>query len=326
MEKIFSRMETILRRQISRSRFLKILLGALLYGISRHPFVTTALAKASPSGARPKKGIRARHDLVIVEGNDPYQNTVKAVGEMGGMELFVKKGQVVVIKPNMAWDRTPEQAANTNPQVVAALVDLCFKAGAKQVNVFDVCCNDDRRVYEQSGIAAVAREHRANVFFASHWNVVGAHFPYDSPMEGWPVLRDAVMCDTFINVPVLKHHGLTGLTLGMKNLMGVCSGKRGFMHLDLAKKLADLTDFINPELTVIDATRVLLRNGPTGGNLEDVAVFNKVMAAADPVLADAFAATLMRVDPLEISYIAQAVKKNLGNHDISKADILALKL
>lgn len=327
MDKFFYRLEQLLKAQISRTGFLKICLGGLLYFISQNLFLKTAFAKATPSTGRPQKTSRGtKHDLAVVEGKDPYENTVKVIGALGGMGLFVKKDSVVVIKPNMAWDRTPELAANTNPQVVAALVDLCLKAGAKKVKVFDVPCNDDRLVYEHSGIEAAAKEHGADVFFANHWNVVSAHFPYASSMEKWPILRDAVFCDTFINVPVLKHHGLTELTLGIKNLMGVCSGNRGLMHFGIAKKLVDITDFINPDLTVIDATRVLLRHGPTGGNPADVEAFNKVLASTDPVLADSYAATLMNKDPLKISYIAEAAKRKLGNPDITKADILELKV
>ena len=205
-------------------------------------------------------------------------------------------------------------------------MDMCFKAGAKRVNVFDRTCNDAKRCYENSGIEKIAREKGANVYFADDWNVVKAKFDYKSPMEDWPVYRDALECDTFINAPVLKHHGLTGLTLSMKNLMGVCSGNRGLIHFDIGKKLAHLTDFIKPDLSVIDAYRVLTRNGPTGGNLEDVLDMKTVIVSADPVLCDSYAAKLMDKDPLSVNYIDQAVKLNLGNADITKADILTIAI
>jgi uncharacterized protein (DUF362 family) len=141
-------------------------------------------------------------------------------------------------------------------------------------------------------------------------------------MEGWPVYRDALECDTFINVPVLKHHGLTGLTLSMKNLMGICSGNRGLIHFDIGTKLSHMTDFIKPDLNVIDAYRVLKRNGPTGGNLEDVLDMKTVIVSVDPVLCDSYAAKLMNKDPMSISYISQGARLNLGSVDIEKADIL----
>jgi uncharacterized protein (DUF362 family) len=203
-------------------------------------------------------------------------------------------------------------------------VDMCFKAGAKRVNIFDNTCNDPKRCYENSGIEKLAREKGANVYFVDDWNVLKAKFSYDSPMEGWPIYRDALECDTFINAPVLKNHGLTGLTLSMKNLMGICSGNRGQIHFNIGVKLAHLTDFIKPDLNVIDAYRALERNGPTGGNLEDVLNIKTVIMSSDPVLCDSYAAKLMGKDPMSISYINQASKLNLGSADLEKADIFAV--
>ncbi len=326
MEKFLYNLESYLKKQITRRNFLKILLGGLLSFISYNSFLKYAFARSKPSDGRPKSKVKGKYDLVEAEGNDPYVNTVRAVEEMGGMKKFIKKGDVVVVKPNIAWDRTPEQAANTDPKVVAALVELAYKAGAKRVNVFDIPCNEDARCYKNSGIAQAAKEKGAYVYFADHWNIVRAHFPYKSQMEGWPILRDAVVCDKFINVPVLKHHSLTGLTLSMKNLMGVCSGTRGLIHVNIGPKLADLADFISPDLTVIDATRVLIRHGPSGGSLADVLKMNKVLVATDPTLADSFASTLVGRDPLSIPYIKAAAQRGFGSTDISKAKISKIKL
>ena len=322
MDRLLYKFESFCKRQISRKSFIKVILGGVVVFLSSNQFLKRAFAKAVVSDGRTKKRIKGNYDLVLAEGKDPYENTVKAINKMGGIEKFVKSGDVVVVKPNMAWDRTPEQAANTDPAVIAAIVDLCYKAGAKRVNVFDVPCNEDRRCYENSGIAAAAKEKGAHVNFADHWNVVKAHFGYESPMEGWPVLREAVKCDAFINVPVLKHHSLTGLTLSMKNLMGVCSGTRGLIHANIGRKLVDLTDFISPDLTVIDATRVLVRHGPSGGDINDVVKMDKVIVATDPTLADSFACTLVKKDSMSIPYIKEAAKKGFGNPDISKANIV----
>ena len=315
------RFETFLKTQISRRKFLKVILGGLLFLFAETTWLKTAFAKREDSTGRPKKNIKGQHDLVVAEGTDPYKNTIAAIAALGGMQIFVKKGDTVVIKPNIGWDRTPEQAANTNPEVVAALTDLCFKAGAKRVNIFDVTCNDERRCYLNSGIQQAAKAKKANIYFPNHWNVLNARFKYKSKMEGWPVLRDAIECDTFINVPVLKHHGLTRLTLGMKNLMGVCSGVRGQIHLDIGQKLVEITDFIKPELTVIDATRFLTKNGPSGGNLNDVVPLNKVLAGTDPTLTDIYAAQLVKVNPMDVPYLKNAVEKGFGMTDPAKADI-----
>ncbi|MCM8776554.1 MAG: DUF362 domain-containing protein [Candidatus Omnitrophica bacterium] len=321
MEKFFYKLESFLKTRISRRKFIQVFLWGLAIFVIQIPFLKYLFAKSTKSTGRVKRGVKGDYDVVVAEGPDPYTNTVKAVEAMGGIERFVRKGDIVVVKPNMAWDRTPEQAANTDPQVVAVLVELCYRAGAKRVNVFDVPCNDDRRVYENSGIQKAAAAKGAYVYFADHWNVVKAEFPYKSPMSGWPILRDAVMCDTFINVPVLKHHGLTGLTLSMKNLMGVCSGTRPLMHRDIGTRLVDLTDFISPDLTVIDATRVLTQHGPSGGKIEDVIAMNKVIVATDPTLADSYACTLMKKDPKSIPYLKVAMERGFGMADIDKAKI-----
>jgi uncharacterized protein (DUF362 family) len=326
MRKILYSLECALRRRFSRGTFLKFCLGWLLVLLAENRFLKAAFAEVSEAGPRNKKTIKTEYDLVVAGGPDPYKNTVSVIEGLGGMGLFVKNDAVVVVKPNIGWDRTPEQAANTNPAVVAALVELAYKAGAKRVNVFDVPCNDARRCYENSGIQQAAKDKGAQVYFADSWNVVKAKFPYETPMQGWTILRDAVVCDTFINVPVLKHHGLTGLTLSMKNLMGVCTGVRGLIHIDIGPKLVDLTDFIKPELTVIDATRMLVRNGPTGGSLDDVVALNKVLASPDPTLADVYACQMVKKDPMSISYLKEAARRNFGQTDVAKARIKTIEL
>jgi uncharacterized protein (DUF362 family) len=314
----------LFKRRISRKGFVKLCgIGAGALAMS-NGLLKFAFGQDSVSAGRTVKRIKGLHDLAVVKGDDPYAITVRAVEAMGGMEKFVKKNSVVLIKPNIGWDRSPEQAGNTNPYVVGALIDMCFKAGAKRVNIFDNTCNDSKRCYANSGIEKIAREKGANVYFADDWNIVKAKFSYKSPMEGWPVYRDALECDTFINAPILKHHGLAGLTISMKNLMGICSGNRGLIHFDMGTKLAHMTDFIKPDLNVIDAYRVLVRNGPTGGNLEDVLDMKTIIASTDPVLCDSYAARLMNKDPLSFSYINQALKLNLGSADIEKADIFTI--
>ncbi|MBI4846065.1 MAG: DUF362 domain-containing protein [Candidatus Omnitrophica bacterium] len=315
-------------RKISRKRFLK--LGVL--GLAFISF-NELLAKAVRAFARPEvskgrvsKGIKGDFDLVVAKGDDPYQLTVKAIEAMGGMSRFVKENSTVLIKPNIGWDRAPEQAANTNPDVVAALVDMCFQAKAKRVNVFDRSCNEARRCYSNSGIEKIAKEHGANVFFPDSWNVVKADFLYESPMQNWPVFREAIECDTFINVPVLKHHGLTGLTISMKNLMGVCAGIRGQIHQDIGRKLVDLTDFIKPDLNVVDAFRVLRAHGPSGGDLNDVVKMKTVIAGTDAVLTDAYAADFFGEDPFSLPNIQQAKLSGFGATNISSANIKKIEL
>ncbi|MBF0494445.1 MAG: DUF362 domain-containing protein [Candidatus Omnitrophica bacterium] len=322
MEQLIYGIRSYFKQKISRGTFLKIFSGAAAYFAVNNALLRFAFAKNAASDGRPVNKIKGDHDLVLAEGASPYDNTAKAVLAMGGMSRFVKKGDIVVVKPNIGWDRAPEYGANTDPGVVAALVELCYKAGAKTVNVFDVPCNDERECHENSGIAKAAREKGANVTFVNLWDVVNAKLPYNSPLNNWPILRSAVECDCFINAPVLKHHGFTGLSLSMKNLMGVSSGNRGLMHLDISKYIVDLTAFIKPELTVIDATRYLSNHGPQGGDLRDVVRLDKVIVATDPVLADAFAADLVKKAPASIPYIKEAMARNFDKWDIAKADVV----
>jgi uncharacterized protein (DUF362 family) len=245
-----------------------------------------------------------------------------AINALGGMGRFVKKGDIVVVKPNMSWDRTPQQAANTNPDVVSKVIEMCYESGAKKVKVFDRCCSNAERSYKNSGVAEASKKAGAEVFHVDKWNYVDAEFEYSSPMEGWPVYRDAVTADCFINVPVLKHHTLTRLTLSMKNLMGLLGGNRGQIHWKIDTKLAHLTDFISPNLTVMDATRVLINNGPSGGNLEDVRVYDTIIAGVDPVLVDSESARLVDVDPFDIGYIKTAHEMGLGKTTVDAKTIL----
>ena len=314
--------------KISRRQFLKLAGLGTLAMLLTHIFSRLGLAQFGKQkfNGRIKKKILTDHDLVSVKGEDPAAITRKAIEALGGMSRFVKPGAVVVVKPNIGWDRSVEYAANTNPEVVAALVELCYAAGAKRVNVFDITCNASQRCYENSGIKKAAEAKGAKVYFADSWNVVKAHFSSESTMENWPVFRDALECDTFINVPILKHHGSTNLTLGMKNLMGVCSGNRGMMHVDLGTKIFEMARFIVPELTVIDSYRYLKRHGPSGGDLNDVELRKTVIASADYVLADVYASRSVDYDPNSIPYIAKAIEAGLGSATISGKDIVELTI
>lgn len=268
--------------------------------------------------ARTRKTIATDRPLAVVTGaSDPGSAAREAVGQLGGMGRFVKTGDLVVVKPNIGWDRTPELAANTNPEVVAAVVTMAREAGAREVRVFDNCCNDARRSYKNSGIAAAAEAAGAVVSHPADWKYQPGEFPAGSLLADWPLCRDAVKCDVLINVPIAKHHELARLTLGMKNLMGVCGGSRGEIHQRIDPKIVELTRFFAPELTIIDAWRILLRNGPQGGDPDDVEERRTVIASADPVLADARAAALFGLRPDEIGYITAGAAAGLGSLDLS---------
>lgn len=316
---------TINHQRLSRKDFIRSIVALLGIMPAFRAFMTPVPAQAEDNlKPRTKRAAATTCDLAVVKGNSPAAITAKAIEAIGGMSRFVHKGDIVVIKPNIGWDRTPEYAATTNPEVVGTLVRLCIAAGAKNVKVFDNTCNAAAMCYKNSGIADAVKKAGGSVSHMNSDKYMPAMFPAGSDMKSWPVYRDAVECDCFINVPVAKHHGLSKLTLSMKNLMGICGGNRGQIHWNIDTKLADLTGFIKPNLTVIDAYRILLRNGPSGGNLKDVKLVKTVIAGTDPVLADAYAATLFDINPSELGYLRIGEERKLGTTNIAKAAIKKL--
>jgi uncharacterized protein (DUF362 family) len=260
--------------------------------------------------------------LAVAEGSDFARTTMKAVALLGGMGRFVRNGDVVVVKPNMGWDRTAEQGANTHPLVVRAVVDECLKAGAKRVKVFDRTCNDERRCYVNSGIEPALRGMRnvdVKYIEDERFRKVALN---GKVLKEWELYGEAISADVYINVPVAKHHGLTGLTLGMKNVMGIMGGNRGAIHRNIDVALADINSVFRPHLTIIDATRILTAHGPSGGDTRDVRILNRVIASTDIVAADAYATTLFGKKPEDIAVTVAAHKRGLGEMDLKKVRIL----
>jgi uncharacterized protein (DUF362 family) len=251
-------------------------------------------------------------EMAVVQGEDPRKLLRRAITELGGIGRFIARGDVVVIKPNVSWDRTPEQAANTNPLVVAEMVRLCLEANAKTVIVTDVSINEPHRCFQRSGIAEAARNEGARVLLAEprlfrRVNLRGAL------LGEWPVLEPFLSADKLINIPIAKSHSLTGVTLGFKNWYGILGGQRQRLHQRIHESLADLGDFARPTLTVLDAYRVLLRNGPGGGSLEDVALKKTLIAGTDPVALDAYAAeAYWSLGADDLLFLQLAAKRGLG--------------
>lgn len=263
--------------------------------------------------------------LASIKGTDPAAITAAAVEAVGGISTFVSRGDIVVIKPNMAWDRTPEQAANTNPEVVAQMVRLSLDAGAKKVKVFDNPCNSARRVYKRSGIAEAAEKAGAEVSFTEERKFKKTKLNGENLKE-WPVYRDALEADKIINVAIAKHHTLARYTLSMKNLLGVIGGARNLLHQGIDVNIADLAAFFKPALVVLDATRVLTANGPQGGNLNDVRVLNTVAASADQVAIDAFGSTLFGIESTALPYVRTAYERGLGEMHLDKMTLIEKEL
>ena len=265
-------------------------------------------------------------DLAVVQNSDPANMVRKAVEMLGGIGQFVKKGDVVVVKPNIGWDRVPEQAATTNPEVVAEIVNLCLKAGASKVKVFDNTCNQARRCYKRSQIEDAAEKAGADVSHMYPQKYKKVKIENGVVLQSWKFYQDALEADVFINVPIAKHHSLSKVTLGLKNIMGIIGGNRGKIHNQFEKKIVDLNTVVKSQLTIIDAVRMLMDNGPVGGNLNDVKQMDTIVAGVDPVAVDAYAATLFGHKPRDLGFIREAHDRGLGNMKLKELKIEKVNL
>jgi uncharacterized protein (DUF362 family) len=260
--------------------------------------------------------------MAIARGEGPQVITEQAIAALGGIERFVKSGDDVIIKPNICVDyNPPEYAATTNPTVVATLVKLCLGAGAKRVRVMDNPFGGTAKsAYAISGIEAAVKEAGGEMEIMVPAKFIETPIPEGQDLNAWDVYRDIVNTDVLINVPIAKHHSLARLSLGLKNLLGVVSQPNKF-HYNLGQRIADLASLVRPTLTVVDAVRILVTHGPTGGSLNDVKQTNTIIASHDFVAADAQAATLFDLQGNGIAYIAAAAQMGLGTLDIDNLKI-----
>jgi uncharacterized protein (DUF362 family) len=280
-----------------------------------HPGVAAAGDRALVRDFRLHDDLRVPAELpqLVVARNDadPAALVRKAVAALGGMKRFISRGDIVVVKPNIGWDRTPIHAANTNPQVVAEVVRLAYDAGAKRVVVTDASCNEPNRCFQRSGIWKAAYDVGADVILPAAHRFRGMRLRGEV-LDDWPVYTPLVDADKIINVPVAKHHNLARYTAAMKNWYGSLGGRRNRLHQNIDVSIADLAQFIQPTLTIVDANRVLMRNGPQGGNVADAKDMHTVIATTDQVAADAYGCQLIGRTADEIPYIKMGHERGLG--------------
>ncbi len=276
---------------------------------------------ASPP-ASAAAGNRVPPPLAVAHGGGAEALTEAAITALGGMKRFVKQGADVVIKPNICTGyHGPEYAATTNPAVVGVLVGLCRAAGAARVRVMDMPFGGPaEEAYRTSGIQAAVERAGGEMHIMAPTRFREYRIPDGRDLTSWPIYSDVLSCDTLIDVPIAKDHGMTRLTLGGKNLLGVILDP-GDIHANIGQRTADLISVCRPTLTVVDAVRVLTANGPTGGDLNDVETFDTVVASADIVAADAFAATLFDLSGADIPYVQAAYDMGLGEMDLDRVDI-----
>jgi uncharacterized protein (DUF362 family) len=261
-------------------------------------------------------------DLVAVRNGEPAEMLDAAMEAYGGMKTFVKPGQRVCLKPNIGWDKPPEMAANTNPELVGRCVELCLEAGAREVVCFDHTCHPWEAAYRSSGIAEAVR------------NAGGRMLPGNDKMfyrdidipKGVVLKKDTahqafLESDVVINMPIIKHHGSTRMTISLKNLMGV-NWDRGHWHqTNLNQCIADYASRCKPTLNIVDGYRILLRNGPIGRSLDDVKVVKALVVGTDMVAVDAAAVRIFGNELTDVSYLALAEELGVGTTDLSKLDI-----
>ncbi|UCF91305.1 MAG: DUF362 domain-containing protein [Desulfobacterales bacterium] len=297
-----------LTRRESLQKLLKLSGGLALASAAawRLPTPTAARAAAAP------------HKFIIegIGQKDGYsirELTRKVFDAAGGINQFVARGDVVVIKPNLSYARRPELAATTHPEVLQAVVELCQEAGAQKVRIADNTIHDARRCFAISGAGRVAQKTGADLIYprATLMRTMNLH---GHRLDVWPVFVPLVEADRVINLPVAKHHSLSVLTLGMKGWIGAVDGSRRLLHQDINQTIVDLARFFNPTITLIDAIRIMTANGPSGGSLADVAVKNTLILSNDPVAADAKAALLFNREPARLGFIKLAQKWGLGTY------------
>jgi len=306
--------------------------------MKRRDFIKTGITAGLVTGAAMSFGQGTRllmpsesylpYDLVAVKGGNPGAMFDKAIQALGGMKNFVKAGQTVLVKPNIGWDVPPERAANTNPALVKRIIEHCYNAGAKTVYVFDNTCDNWQKCYQNSGIEKAAKEANAKIVpgnTESYYQSVD--LTKGSKLTKTKVHELVMETDVFINVPVLKHHSSADMTLAMKNLMGVVWDRR-YWHLhDLHQCIADYASFHKkPTLNIIDAYRVLMKNGPRGTSEADVKMFQSQIISTDMVAADAAAIALFGKKPEDVRYMRIASDLKLGQIDLSKLRIARLNM
>ena len=257
----------------TRRDFIKtgLAIGAslpLLANLEKLFAADTPAAAGGQVSAAPAKSI-----LVAVRDGERAAMLDKAMANLGGMEAFVKKGQTVLVKPNIGWDSPPELGADTHPETVKRIVEMCLAAGAKSVSIFDNTCDQWQRAYANSGIEKVAKETGAQLVNGKDQTLYRqVEIPNGKKLREAKIHSLVLDSDVFINVPVLKHHAGSVMTGCMKNLMGIV-WDRGFYHrTDLHQCIADMLTLKKPSLNILDAYAPMVRNGPRGKSADDLVV------------------------------------------------------
>ena len=287
---------------------------------------STLIGAGSVLLGNPMKIFAENPNAVFVTGGEPTDLITAAMNSFGGISTFISKGDVVVVKPNIGWDRSPEYAANTNPALVSEIIKMCMDAGAAKVKVFDRTCNNPQRCYRNSQIEALSKKFGADVEQIRDFKFKKLSLPGGEILNEWPIYQDYLEADKVINVPIAKHHSMAKVTLGLKNLMGIMGGNRGSLHNYFTEKITDINTHILPTLTIIDAYRILMKNGPSGGNLNDVKLSKSLIMSPCTVSADFLALELFNLKMESVPYIHESNKRGLSKYDLNNLNVRRINL
>lgn len=304
------------------------LLSAAITGIAS----TLRFDKLEAALQNNKVKVTSGPDLVAVMGGEPAAMLDKALAKFGGIQAFVKKGQTVVIKPNIGWDKTPNMAANTNPELVKALVKKCYAAGAKKVQVFDHTCHQWDKCYANSGIKAAVESAGGVMLPGNDENYYQkVSLPHGVRLKETSIHKALLECDVWFNLPVLKNHGGAKMSISMKNYMGIVWNREFFHRTDLQQCIADICTYTKkPALNIVDAYRVMTKNGPQGRNESDTAVLKSLIVSPNIVAADTaaikFFNQVQKMDLNEVGHIAKGEALRLGTRNLDSLKIERIKM
>ena len=291
-------------------------------GIGHSTSSTAATAAGSTASTASTTGASAGPDLAVVKGEVVEKNLRAAIALLGGMERFVKKDGKVVVKPNVLTGRPPEYATTTSPELMTAVIKMCWEAGAKEVVVLDNPTSNHRAAFEVTRARPGGlRRGRRSWSTSADRDYEKIDLPEGKVLTEWPFVTEALEADTLINLALPKQHGTSGATMTMKNLMGIMGGRRGTIHGDFSQKIVDVNTLVKPTLAILDAYRVLFRNGPTGGSLDDVRLAKTLVAGTNQVSIDAYGTQFFDKTPADFKWLVEANKRGMGEIDLSKLNI-----
>lgn len=296
--------------------------------ISRRVFLARLILGGTGAMCLPRMAfaaIASAPTLIIVHGTDIPRMLSVGMEKWGGWRSIIKPESRVVVKPNAAWASRPHEGGNTDPLLVEQCVAACLATGAARVVVPEKSCSPARKSFSMSGIADAVRRAGGKMYCpdkAKYFRKVA--IPNGISLKEAEVVADVLDCDCLINMPVAKQHGGSILTLSMKNWMGSVSNRSFWHRNNLHQCIADFSTRIRPTLIIMDATRILITNGPRGPG--KLAYPNQIIFGSDPVAVDAYSATLFNKQPFDIPYIKMAHEMKIGCGDLSRVNCVHIKL